>query len=458
MKGRHVKKKKLSIQMMMSCLLCVALIVFLFHHFHHEEENDYDSYPSITGQIVAVGDETVRMRQDDGTEYLFSIAGAIDSNKGLLSGNKITFYYDGQLNSSNGDIQDVKVKKYIVRQNKIANGKNGYINTDIAALLQNMTLEEKVAQMFLVRCPESNQIEFIHNFQPGGYLLFGNDFENKNKAEVISDIASYQSEADIGMFIAVDEEGGTVVRVSQYFKDERFKSPQLIYSEGGYEAIKDDTKDKDAFLKEFGINLNMAPVCDISLDSDDFMYSRSFGEDAKATGKYVQTVIKQMNKDQMGSCLKHFPGYGNNEDSHDQIVYDQRDLETIKNNDWIPFEIGIQEKANMILVCHNIVTNIDAQFPASLSYDVHEMLRKDLSYDGVIITDDLAMDSVKNLDSDENNAVKAVKAGNDMLISSDASTQYQAVLEAIRNHEISENQIDLSVLRILHYKQSLNII
>ena len=312
--------------------------------------------------------------------------------------------------------------------------------------------------MFLVRCPEINQSEFVRSFQPGGYLLFADDFENKSQEEVTAEINSYQSDADIAMFMAVDEEGGTVVRVSQFFRDERFQSPQLIYSQGGYQAILKDTKEKDDFLKQFGINLNMAPVCDVSLDSQDFMYARSFGKDAEATGKYVETVIKQMNKDQMGSCLKHFPGYGNNKDSHNQPVYDNREIETIKSNDWIPFQQGIENNANMIMVCHNIITSADHNLPASLSLTVHEMLRNDLSYDGIIITDDLAMESVSVLDSDENNAVKAIQAGNDMIISSDANNQYQAIYHAVKNGEISENQIDLSVLRILAYKQSLEII
>lgn len=459
MKGKHAKKGKSYLKKSIVILLCMSLIIFLFLHFYgHQNEENYLDYASITGQIASVGDETIRLRQDNGTEYLFSIAGVIDSNQGLLAGNQITIYYDGKLNEDVTDIQNVKVKKYIVKENIISNCQNNHINKAMATLLQKMTLEEKIAQMFLVRCPKNQPSEFVRSFQPGGYLFFADDFENKTQEEVVAEMNSYQSDADIAMFMAVDEEGGTVVRLSQFFKEERFQSPQLIFSQGGYQAIKKDTKEKDAFLKQFGINLNMAPVCDVTLDPEDFMYARSFGKDAKATAQYVETVIQQMNKDAMGSCLKHFPGYGNNEDSHDQPVYDQRDLKTIKTNDWIPFEQGIDNHANMIMVCHNVMNQIDDKSPASLSYQIHEMLRKDLSYDGIIITDDLAMESVRALDSDENNAVKAIQAGNDMLISSDAYQQYQAVYHAVKNGEISENQIDLSVLRILAYKQSLKII
>lgn len=458
MKGKHAKKKKSYIRMIISLVLCLTLVVFLFYHFQDEDEEDYLQYALLKGQIAAVGDETLLVRLDDNREYLVSIAGVIDSNKDLLVGNKISIRYDGQLDDEYDDIQNIKVKQYQIDSTIIANSKKATIDSELSQLVQNMTLEEKIAQMFLIRCPEEGQSEFVSAFQPGGYLLFADDFEDKSQEDVIQSIRDYQNESKINMFIAVDEEGGTVVRVSQFFRNQRFQSPRTIYNQGGYEAIVEDTKEKDQFLKEFGINLNMAPVADVSTDPQDFMYSRSFGISAEATGKYVQKVVKQMNQDKMGSCLKHFPGYGNNGDSHESVIHDTRSLELIKENDFVPFEKGIAENANMILVCHNIIDSIDSSLPASLSAGVHDILREELNYQGIIITDDLDMDAVKELDSDENNAVKAVKAGNDMLISSNPEVQYQAIYDAVKNNEISENQIDISVLRILYYKQFLNII
>lgn len=458
MKGKHAKKKKSYIRMIISLVLCLTLVVFLFYHFQDEDEEDYQQYALLEGQIAAVGDETLLVRLDDNREYLVSIAGVIDSNKGLLVGNKISIRYDGQLDDEYDDIQNIKVKQYQTDSTIIANSKKATIDSELSQLVQNMTLEEKIAQMFLIRCPEEGQSEFVSAFQPGGYLLFADDFEDKSQEDVIQSIRDYQNESKINMFIAVDEEGGTVVRVSQFFRNQRFQSPRTIYNQGGYEAIVENTKEKDQFLKEFGINLNMAPVADVSTDPQDFMYSRSFGISAEATGKYVQKVVKQMNQDKMGSCLKHFPGYGNNGDSHESVIHDTRSLELIKENDFVPFEKGIAENANMILVCHNIIDSIDSSLPASLSAGVHDILREELDYQGIIITDDLDMDAVKELDSDENNAVKAVKAGNDMLISSNPEVQYQAIYDAVKNNEISENQIDISVLRILYYKQFLNII
>lgn len=460
MKGKHTKKKKSYLKMIMSILLCVILIIVCVFHFKNDNEDkgeDFTKYPELVGQIASVGDETLLIRQEDNTEYLISIAGVIDKNKGLLVGNYISIRYDGQLDKTYKDIQDVKVKKYQVTEVKIGNRKDAVVTNDLSKIVQNMSLEEKIAQMFLVRCPDSQQEEFVKNFQPGGYLLFSQDFEDYTKEDVIKKIQSYQNNSKIKMFIAVDEEGGSVVRVSQYLRKQRFQSPQMIYSQGGYEKITEDTKEKDEFLRDFGINLNLAPVCDVSTDPDDFMYSRTFGKDANETGQYVQTVVKQMNEDLMGGCLKHFPGYGNNTDSHYNVIHDTRSYESIKENDFIPFQKGIEANANMILFTHNIIDDIDESVPASLSKKVHDILKEDMSFYGIIITDDLSMAGVKQLDSDENNAVKAIKAGNDMLISSDANVQYQAILEAVKNNEISINQIDQSVLKILYYKYILKI-
>jgi beta-N-acetylhexosaminidase len=160
----------------------------------------------------------------------------------------------------------------------------------------------------------------------------------------------------------------------------------------------------------------------------------------------------------MGSVLKHFPGYGNNVDTHTGIAYDNRTYETFLNSDFLPFQAGIDSGANMVLVSHNVVSCMDSQTPASLSSQVHKILREELKFTGVIITDDLAMDGVRNFAEDTKIAVQAVKAGNDMLCCTDFEVQIPAILEAVKQGEITEERIDESVLRILELKISLGII
>lgn len=324
----------------------------------------------------------------------------------------------------------------------------------------SLTLEQQVAQLFFARCPDVQAAELAAQYDIGGYILFGRDFENQTPDSLRETIASYQQAAATPMLIGVDEEGGTVVRVSAYpaFRADRFQSPQALFAEGGLERIQSDTKEKDTLLASLGINVNLAPVCDVSTSSSDFINARAFGQDAQATSDYVRTVVEQMKTDSMGMVLKHFPGYGSNVDTHTGIAQDNRPLEQFRSSDFLPFTAGIEAGAQAILVCHNIVSCMDGTLPASLSPAVHQVLREGLGFDGVVMTDDLVMQAITDYTGDADAAVLAVQAGNDMLISSDFVTQYNAVLAAVQNGTISETAIRDSAVRVLRWKIELGLI
>ena len=171
------------------------------------------------------------------------------------------------------------------------------------------------------------------------------------------------------------------------------------------------------------------------------------------TSTYVETVVGTMKDQKTGSVLKHFHGYGNNEDTHTGIAYDNRSYETFRTSDFLPFQAGIASGADMVLVSHNIVKCMDEQFHASLSPRVHEILRKELGFSGVIVTDDLVMDGIREFTGDAQAAVLAVQAGNDLLCCTDFETQIPAVLEAVKKGELPERQIDESVLRDVYKRQ-----
>lgn len=325
--------------------------------------------------------------------------------------------------------------------------------------ISNMTLEEKVGQMFYVRCPDEDAVKQVSKYNIGGYILFGRDFDGKTKDEVINDIQSYQDEADIPLLIGVDEEGGTVVRVSSNpnLRETPFLSPKDTYSNGGWDAIEQDANDKADLLLSLGINVNMAPVCDMTSNEYGFMYDRSFSSDVDIEDRYVRTVVETSKAKKLGTVLKHFPGYGNNSDTHTGIAYDDREYSEFENTDFKPFYQGIESGADCILVSHNIVNCMDSEYPASLSQKVHNILRNDFKFDGVIMTDDLIMDAITEFTGDEAAAVTAAKCGNDLLCCSSVETQYPAVLEAVQNGEIPESQVDASVKRILKWKQNLGI-
>lgn len=326
-------------------------------------------------------------------------------------------------------------------------------------ILEKMTLEEKVGQMFIVRCPEEDAINKVSEYKIGGYILFGRDFEGETKTSLTKTIENYQNEAKIPLLIGVDEEGGTVNRVSKYkaFRNTPFKSPQELYKEGGMDLIISDTEEKCELLKSLGINVNFAPVCDISTNSKDYMYKRSFGKNAEKTAEYVENVVSTMKENKVASVLKHFPGYGNNVDTHTGISYDKREYNQFVSSDFIPFESGIEAGADIVLVSHNIVECMDEKYPASLSEKVHKILREELNFDGIIITDDLYMDAIKEFSNDEA-AILAVQAGNDLLCCTDFEIQIPAVIDAVKDGKISEERINESVLRILNLKINLGIL
>ena len=323
--------------------------------------------------------------------------------------------------------------------------------------LESMTIDEKIGQMLLVRMDDSVVDSIINDYHVAGFVMFSRDFKDKTKNEIKSEIERYQGMSKIPMLFAVDEEGGTVVRISsnRNLRSTPFKSPQDIYSKSGMEGIISDTKEKAELLHSLGINVNLAPVADVSTDTRDFIYDRSFGKDATETSKYVETVVNTYNEFGLGSCLKHFPGYGNNVDTHTGIAIDNRDYSAFEESDFLPFKAGIEAGVPSILVSHNIVNSMDS-VPSSLSIRVHKILRDNLGFTGVIITDDLAMDAISKYASNAN--VEAVKAGNNLLITTDYETSFNDIKEAYNNNEIDDITINKAVIKVLAWKYSLGVL
>ena len=327
---------------------------------------------------------------------------------------------------------------------------------EVEDLLASLTLEEKVGQLFFVRVPDTDAVSDVSTYHLGGYILFGRDTADKTADALIQTIQSYQDAAavdtGIPLLIGVDEEGGTVVRVSSnpHLRASKFPSPQKAYASGGMEAVLADTREKDRLLSALGFNVNLSPVADVSTNPADFMYDRTFGQDAAATADYVAQVVSQMAEDGMGSVLKHFPGYGNNVDTHTGIAVDQRPLESFTSSDFLPFQAGMESGGGKtaVLVSHNIMTAVDGDLPASLSPKVHGLLRTDLGFDGVVMTDDLAMEAVAAYSADGAVAVMALEAGNDLVITTDYRTQIPKVLEALESGALSEETIDTACRRV----------
>lgn len=327
-------------------------------------------------------------------------------------------------------------------------------------LLESMSLEERVGQLFLARCNAASAVEDIQKYHLGGYVLFGIDFQDQSPDSMRSIIASYQDAAKVPLLIAVDEEGGTVTRVSRYpqFRSAPFPSPRTLYNQGGMEAVLEAEREKCGLLSSLGINVNLAPVCDISTQPGAILYQRSLGQNADITAEFISKAVELMGQQQIGSILKHFPGYGDNADTHVQIAYDRRSLEALEGCDLLPFRAGIDAGADAIMVSHNIVEALDPEYPASLSPAIHGYLRTNMGFEGVILTDDLVMNAITEQYGAGEAAVLAVLAGNDLICATEYAVQYQAVLDAVLSGRIDYYTLTDAVLRILRWKQELGLV
>ena len=341
----------------------------------------------------------------------------------------------------------------------------------LLALLEDMTLEEKAGQLFFVRVPAENAVEDVMTYHLGGYLLFGRDTQNKTASELIQTIASYQAAAELPLLIGVDEEGGTVVRVSSnpHLRSKKFSSPGKLWKQG-LDALLRETREKSILLKSLGFNVNLAPVADVSTNSGDFIYDRTTGMDAEETADYTARVTEAQSFYGLGSVLKHFPGYGNNKDTHTGVAVDERSMETFLEQDFLPFQAGIAVEETVwpsgelrrlrpaVLVSHNIVNCMDPNLPASLSPEVHRILREDLGFDGVVMTDDLAMDAVSAYAAGGNVAVMSIQAGNDLVVTTDYRTQIPRVIQAVKDGALEEEAVDAACLRVLRWKLELGLL
>ena len=325
--------------------------------------------------------------------------------------------------------------------------------------LEAMTQEEKVGQLFLARCRKETALDDIPKYHLGGLVLFGQDFDGETMSSMQKKLKAYRGAGDIPLLLAADEEGGTVARVSSHpvFRGEPFPSPRQAFQSGGLSLALSLESEKAYLLHTLGLNVNLAPVCDIALNPGSFLYSRSLGADPVTTGQYVSDTLERMAEYQVGGVMKHFPGYGENGDTHVGSVLDSRSLEELEGKDLIPFASGIQTGLGAVMVSHNRVAALDADTPASLSKAVIGYLRTAMAYDRVVITDDLSMGALEDYTPEEA-AVLAINAGADLLCSTEFESQYSAVLAAVQTGDIPQERIDEAVYRVLSWKAQLGLI
>lgn len=330
----------------------------------------------------------------------------------------------------------------------------------VRLMLNGMSLEERVGQLFLARCNAQTAVSDVETYHLGGLVLFAQDFKGQAPDSFRETAAAYQAAAKIPLLLAVDEEGGTVTRISCYpaFRANPFPSPRDAFAQGGLDLALTLEEEKCQLLSSLGIQVNLGPVCDMADDPSAFLYARSLGQDVQATSDFVAITVRTMDAYSIGSVLKHFPGYGNNTDTHTGIAIDSRSLEDFTQRDLLPFAAGIEAGCDGILVSHTIVEAFDNTLPASLSPAVHQYLREEMGFQGVILTDDLVMQAITDQYGSGEAAVLAVLAGNDMLCSTDYAVQYEAVLAAVLEGRIDIDTLNAAAGRVLRWKMNLGLI
>lgn len=373
---------------------------------------------------------------------------AVQKTDGIQAGLSII----EDLNQKAGEICSIEENRIREQENKKAEY--------ISGIIADMSLEEKLSQMIILTNPKDITGKKIAKYRPGGVIYFSPDFKGKTKKQVKKRTKRLQKNANYPMFIAVDEEGGEVTRTKGLKENDlpEFQSARALWKEQDIKKVQTDTKEKIQFLKSMGINLNLAPVADVTDEKEAYMYERSSGNDGETVAAYVRTVLEVMEKENMCSCIKHFPGYGNNENTHVVYTVDKRRLSHYQESDFLPFLAGIEQGADMVMVSHIVMNAVDKKNPSSLSKKVHDLLRQELGFEGVIIADDLNMKAILSKMTIEKASAKAIIAGNDMIFSADYEASMKGMKQAVKDGKVSEAQIDESVTRIMEMKVKRKII
>ena len=344
-------------------------------------------------------------------------------------------------------------------------------NTRAEDLIYSLTLHEKICQLFFVQPEQFSQMSRVNapdkqffrafrRFPVGGIILFA---PNIRKKEIESLNAGMQEAAlgvnGIGLFIGADEEGGSVSRVAGKLRlPEKQPSPGMT---GSPDESYDSARTIGGYLSRYGFNVDFAPVADVRSESGGTEISdRSFGSNPEYVSGMVVRFVEGLHDSGIIPVLKHFPGHGAvSGNTHTGSGVSYKSLEDWRAVDFKPFSAGIQADAEMVMVSHQLAVSVDPDSPASLSTAVIGLLRNELGFKGVIITDALRMSAVYDRYGSGEACVRALEAGADMLLLPNNFTNaYNSVTKAVQNGRLTEKRIDESVLRILSLKEKYGLL
>lgn len=348
--------------------------------------------------------------------------------------------------------------KQIIQDKQQIKQENLTIDEKVDKIVESMSQTEKLGQMVMIGIQgtkvDDDSLYMLNQYHMGGVILFDRNMENPEQVKQLTSDLQAQSNEKVPLFIGIDEEGGDVVRMAEKLTPP--PSQKEIGATGDIEQAKTWAIKTAKSLKDIGINVNFAPVADVG--SND---KRSYSTDTNTVIDFVRAATKGYQQENIIYSLKHFPGIGKGKvDSHIDSSSIDVAKEVLMTEDILPFKTIIDENEPndyFILVSHLKYPALDEEYPASLSSKIMtDLLRNELGYKGIIITDDMEMGAVANHNDFRSIGVNAVKAGADIvLVCHEYEHQqevYLGLLDAVNSGEISQERIDESVKRIIKVK------
>ncbi|WP_278549101.1 beta-N-acetylhexosaminidase [Paraclostridium bifermentans] len=336
-------------------------------------------------------------------------------------------------------------------------------DSKIMMKINEMTLDEKIGQMIL---SGFNGTDFngeldtlINDLKVGGVILFSRNIEDSKQLKKLN-LDIEEANKNIPVFISIDEEGGRVNRLAKNIK--RFESAKSIGDKGDIKYAYENGKEIGKTLKAYKINMNFAPVLDIYSNSKNTVIGdRAFGNNEKIVETMGIATMQGLKDEDVIPVIKHFPGHGDTEvDSHIGLPVVEKSIDQLYDFELVPFKKAIESGVDAVMVSHILMKQIDDKNPATLSYNlITEILRNDMKFSNVVITDDMCMKAITNRLSVEEASIKSIKAGSDIILIGSDIGKTKSVIEKIKleveANEISEKRIDESVYRILKLKEKL---
>lgn len=347
----------------------------------------------------------------------------------------------------------------------------------VTSLLQTMTLRQKVGQLFIVHPdaldppPDSSEtcatsctpamVDAMKEYPVGGIIMFGENMESPDQLKQFN--KDLQSCAEIPLFLCVDEEGGLVSRLANHkaFDLPKYRSAASVGKTGNPEKALEMGRTIGGYLREYSFNVDFAPVADVNTNPKNTVIgTRAFSSKPETAGLMATAMAEGLRENGIIPTFKHFPGHGDTaEDSHDALAVSKKTAAELADCEWIPFESATEN--DMIMVGHIALPSIlNDRTPASMSAEVVTgILKNQLGFQGLVITDSLEMGAITDLYTSDQAALSALKAGCDLiLMPANLEVAFEAVVEACETGELSVNELDARVERILRFKERHGIL